>query len=144
MGRKRFLGLMTLAAVMICQATTPVRAHHSVSAEFEMNRRLTIKGVLTRSALINPHTRLFFDVTKPDGTVEKWEIAGGPAGVIRSSGMARMFKVGETYTILLVPSKDGSPYGRMITITDSAGKSITLFHEDPNNPEYIPPDIPKN
>ena len=141
MGRHTVLGLVT--AAVLAAAGAPVLAHHSVSAEFEMNKRMTIRGVLTRSALINPHTRLFFDVKEPDGTVEKWEIAGGPAGVIRASGMARMFKIGETYTILLVPARDGSAYGRMITITDTQGKAITLFHEDPNHPEYIPPEIPQ-
>ena len=78
----------------------PALAHHALQAEFDTTKRVEFTGTLTRFALINPHTRWFFDVKKPDGTIVKWEVSAAGAGPIRQAGLARAFKLGDTYKVL--------------------------------------------
>src|SRR5262249_25231758 len=114
--------------------SAPGFAHHALQAEYDTSKRGEFTGVLTKFAMVNPHVRWYFDVKKPDGTMIKWELtAGGPAA-LRENGMARVFKVGDTYKCTFAPARDGSNLGRAVTFTFADGRVITTFHEDPNNP----------
>ena len=84
--------------------------------------------------MINPHVRWFFDEKKPDGTVVKWEVSGAGAGTLRNAGMSRMWKIGDTYKVIVAPARSGAKLGRVVSFTFPDGKVVTLFHEDANSP----------
>jgi hypothetical protein len=124
-----------LFALAVALATAPaVDAHHAIQAEYEMSETKSFTGVMTRFAMINPHVRWFFEETKPDGTKVTWEMSGAGPGALRSSGLVRIFKVGEVYDVTFAPAKNGANVGRVRTMKGPDGKVITLFHEDPTNP----------
>ena len=124
-----------LAAIVIGLAMTqPAAAHHAIQAEYEMSETRSFTGVMTRFAMINPHVRWFFEETKPDGTKVAWEMSGAGPGALRSSGLVRIFQVGEVYEVTFAPAKNGANVGRVRTMKGPDGKVITLFHEDPTNP----------
>jgi hypothetical protein len=127
----RAFALVLIAAVSM--AVKPVVAHHALQAEFDTAKRGEFTGVLTKFALINPHVRWYFDVAK-NGGVEKWELIGAGPQALRENGMTRMFKAGETLKASYAPARDGSHTGRVVTFTFPDGRLITLYHEDPNNP----------
>ena len=112
----------------------PVLAHHALQAEFDTTKRGEFTGTLTRFALINPHVRWFFDVKKPDGTVEQWEVTAAGAGPIRAAGLARAFKVGDTYKVSYAPARNGSNVGRVVDFIFSDGRKVTLYHENASDP----------
>ena len=114
-------------------AANRVSAHHALQAEFDTAKRGEFTGTLTKFALINPHVRWFFDVQK-GGAIEKWELVGAGPQALRDNGMTRIFKVGETMKASYAPARDGSKMGRVVTFTFSDGRTVTLYHEDPNNP----------
>lgn len=123
-----------VAILTLFCTTIPAVAHHALHSEFDTSKRGKFRGTLTKFALINPHVRWFFEETKTNGQVVKWEMTGAGPQQIRSNGMTRIFKVGDTYDVTFAPARDGSNLGRVVTMTFPDGRVVTLFHEDPNNP----------
>lgn len=77
-----------LAAVLlgggVLFATVPVAAHHAFASEFDSTKPVKLEGTVTRMDWINPHSWIYVDVKKPDGTVENWAIeAGAPNAMFR-------------------------------------------------------------
>jgi hypothetical protein len=100
-----------LAIVALLSLAVPAFAHHAVQAEFDQNKKATIKGVLTKVLWINPHVRWVMDVKDPKtGKVVTWDISGGGPAGFREIGITGkdVFKIGETYTAIIALAKDGS------------------------------------
>ena len=131
--RLRTFGL----AIALVLGAIPALAHHALQAEFDTTKRVEFTGTLTRFALINPHTRWFFDVKKPDGTTIKWEVSAAGAGPIRQAGLARAFKVGDTYKVTAAPARNGANSGRVIDFKFPDGRVVVLYHENPDNPNDL-------
>jgi hypothetical protein len=133
--RLRTYGFAVFVALFL--TTVPALAHHALQAEFDTTKRGEFTGVLTRFALVNPHVRWFFDVKQPDGTVVKWEVSAAGAGPIRQAGLARAFKEGDTYRVTYAPARNGATVGRVVDFYFPDGRKVTLYHENPNNPNDL-------
>ncbi len=48
--------------VVLCFLTIPLMAHHSFGAEYDVNRPITLTGVITKVEWTNPHSHFFLDV----------------------------------------------------------------------------------
>jgi len=131
------LRLYGLLIALLFGAVPAALAHHALQAEFDTTKRVEFTGVLTRFALINPHVRWFFDVKKPDGTIDKWEVSAAGAAPIRQAGLARAFKVGETYKVTAAPARNGSKSGRVVDFKFPDGRVVVLYHENPDNPNDL-------
>ena len=124
------------AARLLCLSIAPLMpllAHHSFSAEFDGSKPIKLEGKVVRMEWSNPHTWLFIDVTKPDGTVEQWAVEGGSPGVLLRAGWTRnSLPEGTKIIVNGFPAKDGSlransrsiefPDGRKLDTGSSYGK----------------------
>ena len=85
----KFMRFLATAGVLAVAAAIPVFAHHSFSAEFDSTKTVRLEGKVVKMEWSNPHTWLYIDVDKPDGTVEHWSVEGGAPGVLLRNGWNR-------------------------------------------------------
>lgn len=130
----RFSGFLKLGVV--CMAAVPVLAHHSVQAQFDLDKPIQISGTVTKVEWINPHSYLFIDVKDSAGNVKHWAFEMAGPGALRKAGLSRAdrggLKAGDTITVNGVLAKDGTDSGLVKTITLSDGRVFTIWTDDPN------------
>mgnify|MGYP006208509485 CR=1 FL=1 len=74
--RAYIIGSLVIAGVLLAAGRTT--AHHSFAAEFDANKPITLKGVVTKVDWTNPHVWFYIDVKEKDGKVVNWGAEMGP------------------------------------------------------------------
>ncbi len=124
--KKSMLASIALAVVVVGSAS----AHHSMSALFDFNQRVTRSGTLTQVDWRNPHIYLMVDAKSDQGLVETWRFEGPtPTFFRRRDDVGKSdFEnaIGETVTVEASRARDGSLAGliRMVILPD--GKVVSL------------------
>ena len=111
-------GTVLLASLLFA---LPVWAHHAFEAEFDQKRPVHLKGKVTGMEWINPHSWIYIDVKKNDGTVENWAVEAGPPGTLIRAGFTRdSLAAGTVIKVNGYRAKDGAlrANGRDITLPD--------------------------
>jgi len=101
-------------------------AHHSFAAEFDANKALTQKGIVTKIEWQNPHTYFYLDVTGTDGKVVNWGWEmGSPNGLMRMGWTRNTLKIGDSVTVEGSQAKDGNNIGNArVVILDATGQRL--------------------
>jgi hypothetical protein len=100
------------ASVGVLLAATPVLTHHAFSAEFDVEKPLTLSGKLVKWEMINPHSWFHIDIEDTDGAVVTWMIEGGsPNELIRNGVTKNTLAIGTELTVEGYHAKDGTPKG---------------------------------
>ena len=118
-------GAWRLAAALCLLATTML-AHHSFGAEYDADKPITLKGVITKIEWANPHSHIYVDIKEAGGAVKNWKFEGYPPNVLDRTGFKKdvTLKVGDTLTIFgwQARSGPGLAHAREITLAD--GKKL--------------------
>ena len=104
-------------------------AHHSPSAIFDMKKKVSLKGTVTKVDWVNPHIVVYMDAKGDDGSVESWKFESNPPRWFTKVGVTRAdfaAATGETVTVEIVRAIDGSKYGYLQKITFPNGNQISL------------------
>ena len=122
-------------ALLLGMVVTAV-AHHSVQAEFDLDKPVTKTGKVTKVEWINPHSYIYMDVTDEKGTVKRWSFEMAGPGALRRAGLSRTdrggLKAGDTITVTGILAKDGSDFGLIKNVKLPDGRVFTIWTDDPN------------
>ncbi len=116
---------IALVSVGVLLAAATGSAHHSFSAEFDIEKPITLAGKLTELEWVNPHGWIHMDVESPDGTVTNWAVEmGNPTALLRRGLRRGDFPPGIEFVVEGYEAKDGSPTANAITVKFPDGRDF--------------------
>lgn len=123
--RTKFLAAAA-AAALFC--ALPSFAHHSVSAEFDSGKVVTLKGVVSKIDWVNPHIFFYVDVKDESGKVTTWRLQSLPPMFFKGSGLTKdKLMDGSEVTVTAYPAKDGTDgFGFLLKLTYPDGHFYNL------------------
>lgn len=108
--RTKLICVVAVGGVLL--SASPASPHHAFSAEFDVEKPLTLTGRLVRWEMINPHSWFHMDVADDDGRTVRWMIEGGsPNELIRNGVTKNTLAIGTELTVEGYYAKDGTPKG---------------------------------
>jgi hypothetical protein len=118
----RFVGGLLIAAWI---ATVAGNAHHSFAAQYDANKPLTLKGVVTKMEWMNPHSRFYVDVKEQTGKTVNWNVELASPNVLLRQGWTRdALKVGDLVTVEGSQARDGSNMANAQRVTLADGRRV--------------------
>jgi hypothetical protein len=120
-----FLGAFALAVVSLVIAV-PAAAHHSAAVAYDVDKTISVKGVISEVKWVNPHTWIFVDAKDEAGKAVKWGFEGKvPNQLIRLGITPSILKPGIEVTVTGHPARDASQnYCEVLEVTFADGKTI--------------------
>ena len=122
-GVRRLLAAASIAGYLMIGV--PAAAHHAFAAEYDANKPLKLRGVVTLVEWINPHAWVYIDVKQEDGNTVNWAIeTGAPNALIRRGFKRGSIPIGAEILVNGYQAKNGSRKinGKDVTLPD--GKSL--------------------
>ena len=90
---------MTISAVLVSCAV-PAFAHHSFAVQYDGQKPVQVKGVLTKVEWTNPHARFYIDVKDDRGDVSNWNFElSSPSILTRNGWKPNTLKIGDPITV---------------------------------------------
>ena len=113
------------ALAILAITAWPVWAHHSFSAEFDINKPIKLSGTITEVRWSNPHSWIYIDVKDESGKVVNWAFEMQPANALYRRGWRPTdVAAGTVVTVEGWASRNGSPTANTNTIVLSDGRRL--------------------
>lgn len=120
-----------IAAIIFLISGLPVSAHHSGAAEFDVNKKVDLSGVVTKVEWTNPHAHFYMDVKDESGKVTNWNLElASPNVLIRNGWRRNSIKPGDTVSVSGIRAKDNSTYASASVITFPDGHKLNFLYAD--------------
>jgi hypothetical protein len=118
------VAILVLGCGLVFSSST-LSAHHSFAAEYDANKPVTLKGMVTKVDWVNPHSWVHIDVTDSDGKVTNWSCETAPPNTLYRQGWRRdSLKEGDEVTIDGFRAKDGSATMTARSVTLASGRRM--------------------
>jgi uncharacterized protein DUF6152 len=114
------LALIVVATAVAVAWTTPALAHHSFAAQYDAQKHVELKGVVTKIEWTNPHARFYIDEKNDKGDVTSWNFEMASPNVLVRNGWKRTsLKIGDQVTVTGYLARMGPPAGPKMAIAES-------------------------
>jgi hypothetical protein len=122
--QRLILALILVSGLLL--SAVPAGAHHAFATEFDANKPVSIKGIVTKIDWSNPHVWFYLNVKKDDGTIENWGFEMGGPNSLRNSGWTReTMKIGDEVVVEGSLARNGSRNVNAKNVTmASTGKKL--------------------
>ena len=127
---------LSTAIVLLAVLSTaaPAAAHHGRGSTYDMNKRVTLKGVVSRVDWRNPHVVIYMDVTDDSGKVVTWGFENAGVSQLAQAGYHRnSLKLGQAITAIVNPAANGAPTAIVVKVILADGSEI-MSRETGANP----------
>ena len=99
--KSRIVAVWLSIAVLI--SVTSLIAHHSPSAIFDMKKKVSLNGSVTKVDWVNPHIVVYMDAKGDDGNVESWKFESNPPRWFTKVGVTRADFEFPTFDVTVIP-----------------------------------------
>jgi hypothetical protein len=119
---KRSTQVVFAFALSLLFGAVSLLAHHSAAAAYDIGKKVTLKGTVTKLDWKNPHIFYYLDVKEASGKVTNWAIEGStPNQLYRNGWRKNDLKLGDEVTVTdSSPARNGTnkAYGGTLTLVD--------------------------
>jgi hypothetical protein len=110
------LGMLAAGLGVFC-LTAPLVAHHGFDTEYDANKKFTFTGVVQKVEWLNPHMRVYVDVTDASGKVITWNMEMTSPNTVRRQGWGpKDLVAGEKVTFTTYGGKIIETRGSLVSI----------------------------
>ena len=122
----RFYGSAICVGFLL--AVIPASAHHAAAVAYDLDKYITVQGLITEVKWESPHTWVYLDVTDASGTVVKWGFEGAvPNQLYRRGVTPAILKPGLQITLKGHPARDASRrFGEVHEVVLQDGRSFVI------------------
>ena len=122
-GTRRMRRCLVRVALVAMTLSSASSAHHSLPALFDTSTTVEVSGRVTEFEFVAPHSYIHVSVVDGAGVETVWEIESYPPGMLVRKGLTPQdLEPGQEISATGIPSRDGRPLMRLLTITMPDGE----------------------
>jgi hypothetical protein len=116
---------ISIVVFVLSVAAASLYAHHGRGATYDMKKRITLKGTVTRVDWRNPHVVIWMDAKDETGKVINWGFENAGVSQLAQEGYNRnTLKIGQEITAVVNPAANGASTAIVVKVILADGSEI--------------------